>query len=421
MIAVPREVILSQSPWRQTPSYVGEVALPVALAVLVAPEVDRHRRHRLGDHELADLIDQRPSGRVPGLDRGAERPRLQLAQIHRQRRHAADERRAHVGAARGREQPCVGAELVVDPPKAFGRQRRARRADGVQSTQVTARARFDLGLHAGRDERRARAEARHRGIGGEIPQRAHVRIPGVTVEQHDRRLREQHPDEEVPHHPAGRREPEDPVSGLGVEVQVRLLQVLEQDPALTVDDRLRQPGRARAVEHPQRMVEGQRGKRQLPRAEEPVLPARLLEVAELHDALERRDRVGDPLDHRPAVEVLATVAVAVDREQHLRLDLREAIDHAARAELGRCRGPHGADRCAREQRRNRLGDVRQVRDNAVAGLHSGRPQPRGDRGGVRAQLAPRPFAQGTRLRCEPQRDRVLVLAAEDVLGVAHRR
>ena len=43
---------------------------------------------------------------------------------------------------------------------------------------------------------------------------------------------------------------------MGVDVEVELLQVLEQDPALALDDRLRQPGRAGGVEDPERVVEG---------------------------------------------------------------------------------------------------------------------------------------------------------------------
>ena len=107
-----------------------EVALAVALAVGVVPEADRHRRHRLGDHELADLADQRLAVRVPGLDRRAERARLQLALVDRQQRAAADERGADVGAAAGGEQPRVLADVLVDPAEALGRQRRAGRADG---------------------------------------------------------------------------------------------------------------------------------------------------------------------------------------------------------------------------------------------------------------------------------------------------
>ena len=43
---------------------------------------------------------------------------------------------------------------------------------------------------------------------------------------------------------------------MGVDVEVELLQVLEQDPALALDDRLRQAGGAGGVEDPERVVEG---------------------------------------------------------------------------------------------------------------------------------------------------------------------
>ena len=79
---------------------------------------------------------------------------------------------------------------------------------------------------------------------------------GAAVVEDDRGVGEQDADEEVPHHPAGRGEPEDAVAGLRVEVQVELLQLLQQDPAVALDDRLRQAGRARRVEDPERVVEG---------------------------------------------------------------------------------------------------------------------------------------------------------------------
>ena len=48
-------------------------------------------------------------------------------------------------------------------------------------------------------------------------------------------------------------------------------------------------------------------------------------------------------DHLAAVEVLAAVAVAVDREEDLRLDLGEAVDDAGGAEVGRAARPDRAD------------------------------------------------------------------------------
>ena len=113
-----------------------EVALAQPLAVLVAPQEQRHRGHRLGDHELADLVDERVALLVPGLHRAAERAALQFALVDRQQRAAGDERRADVGAAAGREQPDVRADVLVDPAEALRRQRRAGRADRAQRAQV---------------------------------------------------------------------------------------------------------------------------------------------------------------------------------------------------------------------------------------------------------------------------------------------
>ncbi len=90
-------------------------------------------------------------------------------------------------------------------------------------------------------------------------------VARVAVVEHDRGLGEQHADEEVPHHPARGGEPEDAVALLRVDVQVVLLEVLDEDAALRVHDRLRQAGRARGVEDPHRVLEGHALERRAPR------------------------------------------------------------------------------------------------------------------------------------------------------------
>ena len=213
MTAPPRGVMRIQSPWRQTPGIHREVALAAALAVGVAPEEERHRGHRLGDHELADLVDDAAALLVPGLDRAAERAALQLALVDRQQRAAGDERRAHVGAAARREQPEVALHVLVDPAKALRRQRRAGRADRPQRAQVEVASRGSTPAFSQLDSNPAlRPCSVIRGALGERPERAQVRVSGAAVVEHDRRLAEQAADEEVPHHPAGRREPEHPIA-----------------------------------------------------------------------------------------------------------------------------------------------------------------------------------------------------------------
>ena len=173
----------------------------------------------------------------------------------------------------------------------------------------------------------------HPGLLGEVPQRAHVRRARVAVVEHDRRVGEQHADEEVPHHPARRREPEDAVAVLRVEVQVVLLEVLERGsrPASA-----RSPSAGRSCPRSRGPTAGGRtGTRSnvelLVGRRERLVPVAAVgvEVAERHRALERGHLALDALDQLAAVVVLAAVAVAVDRQQHLRLDLGEAVDDAS--------------------------------------------------------------------------------------------
>ncbi len=156
-------------------------------------------------------------------------------------------------------------------------------------------------------------------------------------------------------------------------------------------------------------------------AEESVLPARPVQVSQAHDPRQRRDLGGDPVDRIPAIEVLTAVAIAIHSQQHLGLDLREAVDHAPHTELGRGRRPHRPDRGAREQRGHGLGDVRHVRGDPVAFAHAGCAQPRGDRRRQRPQLAPGHRRQLSRFRGVLDRERTGVLAGEHVLGVADPR
>ena len=87
---------------------------------------------------------------------------------------------------------------------------------------------------------------------------------------------------------------EPPVVGLEIDVEVHLLQGLEQDAPVAVHDRLRQPRRARAVQHPQRMIPAPCSNASLRRrrarpasAPAPAVPraAARIEVAENHRAL----------------------------------------------------------------------------------------------------------------------------------------
>ena len=155
---------------------------------------------------------------------------------------AADEAGAHVGAAgerlqlqRRRRPPRTPSG---SPPAAAAR--RSSRRPGSRG-QVGQLARHDPGLAAGQQERRRGAEVgdpgRRRPAATARPRSGAAR---VAVEQHDRRAHGRAGDQEVPHHPAGRGEPEEPVARAEVVVQGQHLEVLEQDAAVAVHDRLGQ-------------------------------------------------------------------------------------------------------------------------------------------------------------------------------------
>ena len=104
-----------------------EVALAVALAVRVVPEVDRHRGHRLRDHELADLAHERAAvgcptpppprpGRVPGA-----RPRTPASAGSRRRTPCRG--RCHRSSSRATRRRFTCSYTHSKPSE---RQRRAR-------------------------------------------------------------------------------------------------------------------------------------------------------------------------------------------------------------------------------------------------------------------------------------------------------
>ena len=266
------------------------------------------------------------------------------------------------------------------------------------------------GLHRRGDEPGARPERGDLRLGGELPQPLGI---GLTVVEHDRGARQEPADQEVPHHPAGGGEPEETVAGTKIAVQPRLLQVLQQDAALPLDDRLRQTRRAGRVEDPERVVEGQALEAQLGGLGEQLLPS----ARHQHRVLDRRDR-GDDLGHAlAAIEVAPAVAVALGGDQDLWLDLLEAIDHCGGSELGRAARPDGADARAGQERHHRLGHVRHVRRHPVAALHPEPAQPGGAARHLIRELVPAQLAQRLGLRRVHDRRLPRPRPSEQVLGV----
>ena len=200
--------------------------------------------------------------------------------------------------------------------------------------------------------------------------------------------------------------------------------MLEQDPALSVDDRLREPGRTGGEEDPERMVE-----RQLSEVEsraaacrtEPV-PAEDItrRVAGRQDdgVRQARERRSERGDHFAPVEVAPAVAISVGRQQDLRLDLGEAVDHGRRPELRSAGGPDRAQARAGEKGGDRLRDIREAGGDAISGLDAEGAKPRRHLGRKRAEVVPGELRRLAGLGRIDDRNLLRRLVAKHVLGVA---
>ena len=111
-----------------------EVARPVARAVVVPPEEQGHRRHRLGDHELAHLVDRPGCPSSSNASTAApERTALELAAVDGEQRHAARRRpcrrRCPRRSRRARCRGRAGRRPTRSPP-ARAASRSSRRSEG---------------------------------------------------------------------------------------------------------------------------------------------------------------------------------------------------------------------------------------------------------------------------------------------------
>jgi len=354
-----------------------EVRAQVARVVRVVPEAHGHRRHRLGDHHLAELADHLAAVRIERLDIGAQTAARDLAVVDRLQEAAGDERAADVGAAAAVEAQDVGAELLVDVVVALARQRRAGEAERADAAEVEVVPEPQAGLAAGHEEGRTDPHEGGPGLLGQPPLEREVRPHRVAVDHHDRGAREQRGDERVPHHPGGGREPQQAPAGLEVPAQADALEVLDQLAAMAVDDRLRQAGGAGGEQDVDRVVEGDGLEGQGLGLREQLVPGggigyAMLAIGHLDDAFEARQSDADLGDVFAAVGRPVAVGVARDGQQDLRRDLAEAPEDAARAELGGAGRPDRAEARGGQEGDERLGDVRQVGDDAVAGAHAER-------------------------------------------------
>ncbi len=251
-------------------------------------------------------------------------------------------------------------------------------------------------------------------------------MAGIAVEGDDRRADQQARHKEVPHHPAGRGEPEEAVVRPDVLLQPDRLGVLDEDPAVPVHDRLGETGRARGVQDVQRVVE-----RHLLELEGTALRDQLgprrraldrrvrVEVREQHGRGQPGQRRADLAHLGPAVDGLGAVPVALDGEQDLRVDLLEASHDAGRPELGGARRPHRAEAGGGQEGHEGLVDVGEVGDHTVPPTHAEALQSRPHARHLVAQIPEGQRARRPRLRDRLHRQPVGI-APQRPLRVAQR-
>ena len=190
---------------------------------------------------------------------------------------------------------------------------------------------------------------------------------------------------------------------------------------MAVHDRLRQAGRARREEDAERMREGQGLELERLALREERVPGdgvrkgivRAARVRDVDDGFEAGQTVADLGHLLAAIDRLVSVAVSGDCEQDLGLQLAEPVKDAADAELRRARGPDRPQARGGDEGDERLRDVGQVGDDAVAGTDA---EPLQAGPGARDLLPEVPegeLLRRSRLRERDHCDRVEILVATD--------
>jgi hypothetical protein len=167
-----------------------------------------------------------------------------------------------------------------------------------------------------------------------------------AVEQDQRFLAGEAADQPVPHHPAAGSIVEHAVSRAGVAVEAVLLDVLEQGASGAVDDRLGLAGRAGGVKDVERVRERELREGERRRVGLFVVGVwhRIADGTDVRLGLDERHHDGaaqpgqgtrDLRNLIADVDPFAGVAVAVDGDEDLGLDLAEPVEHAVDAEIRR--------------------------------------------------------------------------------------
>jgi hypothetical protein len=137
----------------------------------------------------------------------------------------------------------------------------------------------------------------------------------IAVDQHDRGTEQEAGNQQVPHHPPCCCELQQAAGSLESHAQTEVLHVLEQHPAVAVDDRLGQARRSRGEQHVERVLERHACKAQRRELAEQLLPGhpagrRVGTESHSDNVLEARQPGDDLSDRSGPVDRPVAVAVA---------------------------------------------------------------------------------------------------------------
>ena len=114
-------------------------------------------------------------------------------------------------------------------------------------------------------------------------------------------------------------------------------------------------------------------------------PVEIGDVDDVTQAGQGNDDVGDVV---APIDISRAVAVAVDGDEHGGLDLGEAVDHGAHAELRRAARPDRSIRRGGEEGDECLRDVRRVGDDSVTDADAELAQRRSAATNAKCQVVP---------------------------------
>lgn len=179
-------------------------------------------------------------------------------------------------------------------------------------------------------------------------------------------------------------------------MQPQIFELFEQHAAVAVHDAFRPAGGAGGVQHPQGVVEGDRGEDRFGRVRDHLSPEGVAPagggrpaVTDPQHLAQTGDLVTERVDGVAVVVDRSGVPGAVGGNQDDGIELCEPVGGPGGAVFRTACTPDGSEAGAGEERDDRFGDVREVSDDPVSRCDPAGGKPVGDRANLSAELVPR--------------------------------